>query len=119
MELSWVHPGLWEEAEVIGELLLEALEVSGKGGLPANVIHAQVVICLLPPGETAHEIGRHSAVRPKQVPIMRVPVLVNLYRYFWFIFKVKKGSGLEFGKVCLFLFYLNLVFALLAHSFFC
>lgn len=51
VELCWVHPGLRKEGELVWKLLLKPLEVHGQSALATDVVHPQVVVGLLPPGQ--------------------------------------------------------------------
>jgi len=56
MEFSRVHPGHWEELEVIWELFLKPLKVHSESTFTANIVHAQKVVRSLPMAQTAQEL---------------------------------------------------------------
>lgn len=74
VELSWVYPSLREEIVVLGELLLESLQMHAKSTFPTQIVHAQKVIDSLRWGKAALEFGSHAAICPKYVPVIRIDV---------------------------------------------
>lgn len=86
VEIGWVHPSLRKKPKLLREFFLETLEVHGQGALAADVVHAEVMISLLPPGQTAQEIRRHAAVCPEQVPVVWIPIRIDLHRHLGFSF---------------------------------
>ena len=68
MELGRVRPRLREEVEVLGELLLEALQVHAQGALAANIVHAEVMVHALAGPHRSHILRRDAAIGPEDVP---------------------------------------------------
>jgi len=62
---------------MFGKLLLKALQMHRQRALSADVVHAQEMVSTLPVGKTAKEVRRHTAISPKDVPVVRIPICVN------------------------------------------
>ena len=70
IEICGIHPRLRKEIIVIRKFLLESLKMHSKRALSTDIVHSQEMICSLRVGQTAEEFRRHTAVCPKNVPII-------------------------------------------------
>ena len=83
VEFRWVHPCFGKEFEMVRKILLKPFEMHAQGALSANVVHAQKMIYTLCVTETAEELRRHAAICPKDVPVVRIPILIDDIIWLW------------------------------------
>ena len=74
---------------MIGKLFLETIQMDAERALTANIVHAKEVIGALPISKTAEELGRHAAVSPINIPVVRIteqPAIISsqLRQVYWF-----------------------------------